>query len=71
MASYEVPPALLERVTLKLVQEMRNKQKLETGEAAALSLATQATSMSSEAEQGCHARISQYRSMYNEKLEDK
>ena len=27
--------------------------------------------MSSEAEQGCHARIKQYRDMYNEKQEEK
>ena len=27
--------------------------------------------MSSEAEQGCHARIEQYREMYNERQEEK
>ena len=56
MASYEVNPMLLEQVSLRLVQEIRNKQILENSANNAsnididLSLASQTTSMSSEAE---------------------
>ena len=73
MANYEVQPILLEHVTLKLIQDMRSKQKTEqlpekmttgsegqassTATATASESAQQMSLMSSEAEQGCHARI--------------
>ena len=79
MANYEVSPVLLEHVSLKLIQDMRAKQKIDqqqdtdTTGSEGQSSATEShmKQMSSEAEQGCHTRIKQYRDMYNERQEER
>ena len=64
MASYEIEPDLLEKVTLKLVDQMRSKMD-------PAQLDAKAAAMSTDAEEGCRARIQQYRQIYTKRQEEK